>query len=274
MNWKTALAGLVLVSAAAWLVTGQESAPDSARSDNGDHSAQSGNISTSTESALGRLLDQVPRMLAGQANQPGGAGPDHKADGVLRDFDRLRVMQPGNDAIALAQQLEAAITPGNTDVYVQALLATDHPAIERVVITALARTADAGVMLTLAGHYGSTTDVARGRILQVLEAAENPAATSGLSAIVTAETSEKRSPVMMSAMYGIANTGSVDSVHYLLQQLNTANAEYSVMALERVRSSQGIEMIRQAAEGSKDGQDLAPSLGPALRRIVESSSRS
>lgn len=274
MNWKTALAGLILVSGAAWLVTVHEPAADSSRPGNGDHAPQSGSTPMSDESALGRLLDHVPRMLAGTVTQPGGASPDRNADVIHRDFDRLRVMPPGNDAIALAQQLEAAITPGNTDVYLQALLATDHPAIERVVITALARTGDAAVMLTLAGHYGSTTDTARGRILQVLEAAENPAATSGLSAIVTAETSEKRSPVMMSAMYGIANTGSVDSVQYLLRQLNTDNAEYSVMALERVRSSQGLEMIRQAAEGSKDGQDLAPSLGPALRRIVESSSRS
>jgi hypothetical protein len=45
------------------------------------------------------------------------------------------------------------------------------------------------------------------------------------------------------------------------------------MALERVRTPQGIEMIRAAAEGSKDADTIAPAFRPALRRIADAAGR-
>ena len=211
------------------------------------------------EQALSRLLSSIPGV--------NGVSTDAAANPTLREFERLSKLPAGDEAIALSKQIEAAISPQNMTSYVQALLVTENTAVERAAITALARTADAATIIELATHYGAIAAEQRGRILQVLEGAQNPEAVKGLADIATADVSEKRSPLMMSALYGIANVGTQDGVQHLLGQLSTGNAEYAVMALERVQSAQGIAMIRAAAEGSKDVQ--ANVYQPALMRIAE-----
>lgn len=195
------------------------------------------------------------------------------AQALTKDFERLGKLPSGEAAITLGQQIEAAITADNAGGYIRALLSTEHPAVERAAISALARAADSRTMLELAGYYGAMEPERRGRILSVLEAAANPAATPGLAAIIAADTDEKRSPLMMSAMYGIANTGTVESVQYLLGLLSTENGEYAVMALERVHSALGVEMIRAAAAGNKDVTPAADNFQGALRRIADSTVR-
>ena len=196
-----------------------------------------------------------------------------QARASMHEFDHLRDMAPGDAAIALGRQMEAAITAENAAGYAQTLLKTDHAAVERSAIAALARTADSSLMLALAGQYDAVPPENRGRILQVLEGAANPVAVEGLAGIVAADTSEKRSPLVMSAMYGIANIGTMDSVQYLLGQVSRGNADFALMALERVRTPQGIELIRAAAAGSKDADAIAPSFRPALRRIAEAATK-
>ncbi|MEP7294844.1 MAG: hypothetical protein ABI702_01555 [Burkholderiales bacterium] len=196
-----------------------------------------------------------------------------QARASMQDFDRLRDLAPGDAAIALGRQLEAAITPDNAAGYVQALLKADNAAVERSAIAALARSADSALMIGLAGEYSAMPPEHRGRVLQILEGAANPAATDGLIGIVAADTSEKRSPLVMSAMYGIANIGTMAGVQYLLGQVSPGNADFALMALERVRTPQGIEMIRAAAEGSKDADAIAPAFRPALRRIADAAGK-
>ncbi len=195
------------------------------------------------------------------------------AQALTKDFERLGKLPSGEAAITLGQQIEAAITADNAGGYIRALLSTEHPAVERAASSALARAADSQTMIELAGYYGAIEPERRGRILSVLEAAANPASTPGLAAIIAADTDEKRSPLMMSAMYGIANTGTVESVQYLLGLLSTENGEYAVMALERVHSALGVEMIRAAAAGNKDVTPAAENFQGALRRIADSTVR-
>jgi hypothetical protein len=190
------------------------------------------------------------------------------AQAVARQIDQLASLPPGDAAITLARQLETAVTPQTAPAFRDALLRATHPGVERVAISALARAADSELMIALAGDYGTLPPEARGRILQVLEAAGNPAALDGLTQIVAADTSEKRSPLVMSALYGIAHLGTMDSVGYLLSQTTTDSVDYALMALERVPTRQGVEMIRAAAAGSRGYEQISPSMRANLQRVA------
>ena len=183
-------------------------------------------------------------------------------------FHQLPTLPAGDAAIAIAQQLEAGITEHNRSTYVDQLLRTDHPGVERATLAALSRSADSATITSLVSQYGSTAPERRGRILQVLENAQNPAATEALIETVAMDQSEKRSPILVSAMNGLANIGSVDSVSALLHQVTTDNETFAYMALERVRSEQGREMIRSAAQGSKDAPNLRSDQVVVLTRIA------
>lgn len=190
------------------------------------------------------------------------------AQAVARQIDQLAGLPPGDAAITLARQLETSVTPQTAPAFRDALLRATHPGVERVAISALARAADSELMVALAGDYGTLPPEARGRILQVLEAAGNPAALDGLTQIVAADTSEKRSPLVMSALYGIAHLGTMDSVGYLLRQTSTDSVDYALMALERVPTRQGVEMIRAAAAGSRGYEQISPSMRANLQRVA------
>ncbi|MEY4908322.1 MAG: hypothetical protein RL260_2040 [Pseudomonadota bacterium] len=202
--------------------------------------------------------------------RPAAAAPalSAAAQRVVQQIDQLTAMPPGEDAIALGRQLSASATPETAPAFREALLRTTHPAVERMAIAALARTADSAVMQALAQDYGALPAEQRGRVLQVLEGAANPTALAGLTRIVDTDTSEKRSPLTMSALYGIASLGTMDSIDYLLGQTATDNIDHALMAMERVRTRQGVELIRAAAAGSKGHEQLSPSMRSNLRRIA------
>ena len=197
-----------------------------------------------------------------------------QARAVVQQFDRLRGMVPGDSAIALGRQLEAGMTPENAAGYVQALVTADNPAVERSAMAALARSAGSEQILALAGEYSVLPPDNRGRILQTLESVANPTAVDGLTRIAAADNTEKRSALVMSAMYGMANIGSMESIQYLLGQLVPGKADLALMALERVHTQQGIEIIRSAGEGSKDAVGVLPAYRPALARIAAAAGKS
>ena len=211
-------------------------------------------------------LSPRPINNPSEPSTPPTSAPDAVA--TAQAFAQLAALSPGSEAIALGRRLEAAITPQNTTAYLDALLQTDHPGVERAAHAALARTADSSTLLALVSRYGSTPAERRGRILQVLENAQNPAATTGLIQTVAQDTSEKRSPILVSAMNGLAGLSTPDSVSYLLQQVATDNETFALMALERVQTPQGREMIRAAASRNKDSERIAPEHLAALSRIA------
>ena len=277
MNWKFALTGLTVLAVGAYMAFAPKI----------DERAQ--------PAALGTV---VPVALAGEAKAAGsGAAPpapitppvlaagapvapavqaatlSPPALSALKALDQLRSLPPSDAAIELGRQLEAGITPENAAGYVQALLQTQSPAVERAALSALARTANSEVMRDLASAYGTVPAAHRGRILQVLEAASSPDALQGLVGIATADTSEKRSPVVVSALAGIANIGNMESVEYLLSQVTPSNGDYALMALKRVKSAQGIEMIRAAGAGSKDADNIPADYLPVLLRIANAAGK-
>lgn len=213
---------------------------------------------------------------AAHTEAPAGAGVVRSAAlplsgparAVAQQFDQLAAMPSGDAAIALGRQLEASITPETAPAFRDALLNTTSAVVERSAIAALARTADSDLMVALAGDYGSLPAERRGRILQVLENAGNPAALDGLARIVAADTSEKRSPMVMSALYGVAGLGTMEGVDYLIRQAASAVPDYALMALERVKTRQGVELIRSAAAGSKGSEQLSESMRGNLLRIA------
>jgi hypothetical protein len=281
MNWKAPLAALamVVIAGSAYLYLADDRAPPGPRA-----SAESPTPMT-TATAEGLPVARHDHHDHDHSHEhdapsaaalPPAAPPaplNAQARAAAQEFDRLHSLASGDAAIALGRQLEAAITADNAAGYVQALVKADNPAVERSAIAALARTADSGLILALAGQYDAMPPENRGRILQVFEAAANPAAVEGLAGIVAADTSDKRSPLVMSAMYGIANIGTMDSVQYLLGQVSRGNVDFALMALERVRTPQGIELIRAAGSGSKDADAIAPAFRPALRRIAEAAGK-
>jgi hypothetical protein len=194
------------------------------------------------------------------------------AQAALQQFERLRGLPAGDASIALGRQLEAGITADNAEGYLQALLTATSAAEARAAGAAISRVGDSNLMRRMAGLYGSLQPEQRGRVLQVLEQARNPAAIEGLTSLFLADTSEKRSPLVMSALIGVANIGTMESVQVLLKQVTPANADYALLALDRVTSKQGIEMIRAAANGSKDAQSIPPHYLPALKRIAQGKS--
>lgn len=187
---------------------------------------------------------------------------------MASELDRLTALPPGDQAIAIGQHLAATATPAQAPAFLDALLRTTDPAVERVAIAALVRTADSAVVQDLARAYGGLPAEQRGRVLQVLEGVSHPAALDGLTRVIAADTGERRSPVTMSALYGVASVGTMDSVDYLLQQTRTDNLDLALMAMERVRTRQGVEMIRAAAAGSKGHEQIDPSVRPHLGRIA------
>lgn len=214
----------------------------------------------------------VPRpdeaSVSGSAKKPVPAVAEADSLAIRQGLDQLAKLPAGEQAIALGQKLENAITPRNAAVFVGALLTADHPAVERTAHGALSRMADSETILSLVRRYGSTPEDRRGRVLQVLENARNPAATSGLIEVVSSDTSEKRSPLLVSAMNGLAGIATTESVGFLIRQVATVNETFALMALERVNTEQGREMIRAAAAGNKDSEGIAPELLAALGRIV------
>jgi folylpolyglutamate synthase/dihydropteroate synthase len=281
MNWKLPLVSLAAITASAvvyWqLADGWSNASVAGRSEQAAAPKATGVKLRPETSALpvhaaatpSAQRATTPSSAAGQPLPLGAASVE-----VLQRFEALRSLPPGDAAIALGQQLEAGINAENAAGYVQALLQTQDPAVERAAIAALARTADGGTLQTLAAAYGSLPAENRGRILQVLEQARNPEAVSGLAGIFSADTSEKRSPLVVSALYGIANIGSMDAVSYLLTQVTNQNADYALLALERVKSPQGRAMIQGAAEGSKDAASIPSTYRPALKRLAEAGAKS
>jgi len=205
-----------------------------------------------------------------RAAQTGNSFTDSVADhlGITRQFQALANLPAGEQAITLGQQLENSISPANTSAYMDALLTTDHPAVERTAQAALSRSADADTIMNLVRRFGSTPEDRRGRILQVMENAQNPLAAPGLIEVVQSDTSEKRSPLLTSAMNGLAGLGTTESVGFLIRQVATGNETFALMSLDRVSTEQGKEMIRAAAAGNKDSEGIPPELLAALGLIV------
>lgn len=212
---------------------------------------------TGSSTAIGNRLGTTPRAPLSAAAQE-----------MARELDRLTALPPGDQAIAIGQHLAATATPAQAPAFLDALLRTTDPAVERVAIAALVRTADSAVVQDLARAYGGLPAEQRGRVLQVLEGVSHPAALDGLTRVIAADTGERRSPVTMSALYGVASVGTMDSVDYLLQQTRTDNLDLALMAMERVRTRQGVELIRAAAAGSKGHEQIDPSVRPHLGRIA------
>lgn len=226
---------------------------------------------TDQRTGLGATTDtrSGPRMDTGNRLGTTPRAPlSAAAQEMARELDRLTALPPGDQAIAVGQHLAATATPAQAPAFLEALLRTTDPAVERVAIAALVRTADSAVVQDLASAYGTLPAEQRGRVLQVLEGVSHPAALDGLTRVIAADTGERRSPVTMSALYGVASVGTMDSVDYLLQQTRTDNLDLALMAMERVRTRQGVELIRAAAAGSKGHEQLDPSLRPHLSRIA------
>lgn len=271
MKWLSPLA-VVIAATSVWLYQGTESVPDVARA--------VGAASSTTATPATEAAKEVVVADRGHAGAPVGstgafplsaqAAPplSSAAQGMAQQINRLMALPAGDEAIALARQLAASATPETAPAFREALLSTTNPAVERVSIAALARTADSALMQALASDYGDLPAEQRGRVLQVLEGAGNPTALDGLSQIVAADTSEKRSPLVMSALYGIASLGTMEGVEYLLRQSTTDTADHALMAMERVHTRQGVELIRAAAAGSKGHEQLTPSLRSNLIRIA------
>jgi hypothetical protein len=226
-----------------------------------------------------RLLGPSPAALPAEASPTAGASVNSSAKksttagqqdplAIRLMLESLADLPAGDEAIALGQRIENAITPGNTSAFADALLTTDHAAVERTAMGALSRSADSRTISELVQRYGSTPEDRRGRILQVLENAANPAATDGLIQVVQTDTSEKRSPLLTSAMNGLAGLGTTDAVSFLIRQVATDNETFALMALERVSSEQGREILRAAADGNKDSEGIPPELLAALERIA------
>ena len=280
MNWKFALAGLTVLAAGAYLAW----APDTREIGRlaGLGIAAPGALPLAASAGAGSVAPAAaitpPALTAGtsgapEAQQAQAAALSPQAATALKALNQLRSLPPGDTAIELGRQLEAGITPENAAGYVQALLQTQSPAVERAATAALSRTANSELMRELASAYGTVPAEQRGRILQVLEAASSPEALQGLVGIATTDNSEKRSPVVVSALAGIANIGDMDSVEYLLSQVTPANGDYALMALKRVKSAQGIEMIRAAGTGSKDADNIPADYLPVLLRIANAAGK-
>lgn len=202
------------------------------------------------------------------ANEKLAVAPESDHLAITRQFEELAKLPPGDSAIALGQRIEEAITPANKTAYMDALLTTDHSAVERTASGALSRSADASAIMDLVRRYGSTPEDRRGRILQVMENAQNPLAAPGLIEVVQTDTSEKRSPLLTSAMNGLAGLATTESITFLIRQVATENETFALMALGRVTNDQAKEIIRGAAGGNKDSEGIPPELLAALGRIV------
>lgn len=268
-NWITAVAATAALATAAavawwWRETRPPTAPAAV--------APASAAATTTAGAsrppppVAATTDGTGVAVTAPATAPAAADPAVAAK--LQDFQRLAAMPAGDAAIELGQQIEASITPQNMPAYVETLLSTNHPGAERAALTALARAGDGQAMQALAAAYGRTPPEHRGRILQALEGARDPSALPGLLAVVSADRGEKRSPVTMSALYGVAGIGTMDSVDALLRRMTAGSEDYVLMALERVQTPQGIAMIRAAAQGAKGSEHIDPALRPALLRIA------
>jgi hypothetical protein len=172
-------------------------------------------------------------------------------------FAQLDALPAGPDAVALTQQLEQSITSDNVDQYVSALITSENIAVARGALAALARTADAATVGKVVAQFGTASEQGRGRILQFLEQVQNPAAYAGLVQTVRSDTSEKGSPILGSAMAGLANLGNQESVGYLLSQLPTQNEFFVLRALERLQNPEGRRILEGALQpGNKDGAGL------------------
>lgn len=200
--------------------------------------------------------------------RPPQTPPAPETPALEAQIAQLAALPPSDDAITLGHRLLATATPETASVWRDALLHAQHPAVERIAIAALARTADSAVVQDLARAYTSMPAEQRGRVLQVLETADNPAALEGLVRTVATDRGERRSALAVSALYGMASLGTVAAIDHLLQQAATDDVDFALMALERVRTRQAVEQIRAAADGSKDHTRLSASVRGHLRRIA------
>ena len=74
------------------------------------------------------------------------------------------------------------------------------------------------------------------------------------------------SPAVVGGLSAFVIVGLFDS---LIDAPRIAFLFYALMALGRVRSPQGLEMIRGAAAGNKDASGIPAAYRPALRRIAD-----
>ncbi len=200
---------------------------------------------------------------------PDGAAAARDLEAVARSFETLAGLPSGDPAIELGHRLEAAISPENAVAYVDALLSTESPAVERVAHAALARAGDRASFEELLRRHAGTSLARRGRILALLEDVRTPAAVEVLVSAIGADTSEKRSPLLVSAMRGLASVATPESIAYLIGQLWTHNEAYAWIALEAVHTPQGRELIRAAARGNKDSAGLPADRLANLARIAD-----
>lgn len=216
-------------------------------------------------SAAVSLVPGASPALPGAAAGPLASAQNQAA---VQQFQQLKTLPPGDAAIALAQQIEAGIEPGNAMAYMDALFNGQGAEVERAAIKALARAGDASVMQAVAAAYGLLPVERRGRILQVLETAGNPAAISGLQAIVAEDVGERRSPLVASAMVGMAHIGTADAIEQLMAQASGPNDAYALNALQRLNTRQGVELLRTAAAGDKGYEALPPNLRATFGRVA------
>lgn len=194
-------------------------------------------------------------------------GPDARA--AAQQLRQLAALPAGDAAIALGRQLEAGITAANLAAYVDALLNLDGPTGDRTAVSALARVANSDLVQTLADAYGSLPAERRGRILQVLENSANPDAMAGLEAVIARETDERGSPLMASAMVGMAHLGTQPAVERLITQVSGPNDAQALNALQRVATRQGVELLRTAAAGGKGYEALTANQRATFGRVAD-----
>jgi hypothetical protein len=200
---------------------------------------------------------------------PGGAAATREFEAITRSFETLAGLPSGDPAIEFGHRLEAAISPENAVAYVDALLSTDSPVVERVAHAALARAGDRASFEELLRRHSGTSLARRGRILALFEDVRTTAAVETLVSAIEADTSEKRSPLLVSAMRGLASVATPESIAYLIGQLSTPNEAFAWIALEAVRTPQGRELIRAAARGNKDSAGLPADRLANLARIAD-----
>ncbi len=271
-KWGVVAAGLVVSAGlAGWFLRAGEPAESAA--------AREGASVLKPASLLGGVLSATGTAPAGAASPtlgtvatPNGPvalplGPEARE--TAQQFRQLAALPAGDAAIALSRQLEAGIGAANLAAYVDALLHLDGPAGDRTAVGALARVANSDVVQMLADAYGSLPAERRGRVLQVIENAANPDALAGLEAIVARDTSERGSPLLASALVGMAHLGTQPSIERLITQASGADDAQALNALQRVTTRQGVELLRAAAAGGKGYEALTANQRATFGRVAD-----
>ena len=95
------------------------------------------------------------------------------------------------------------------------------------------------------------------------------AAISRLEAVVARETDERGSPLMASAMVGLAHLGTQPAVERLITQASGPNDAQALNALQRVATRQGVELLRSAAAGGKGYEALTANQRATFGRVAD-----